>query len=193
MTLSLISFRKSFVFVLERVLMQATRSTATKRFFSAFYGSRPSAGSRPHTTTFYPSHTVVYRGYEAAVAAKEIKNAARSRSRSVSSVERNGIPRSPNTTHRKSESADIAITLEQEDAEVKSADFEAKRGRTSERERATSPTSMADERGDVTDLVLIIHGIGQGVRYTKRPYHHWVKICFSAYGPIRRIQLCLRG
>lgn len=120
-----------------------------------------SSTSRPHTSTLYPVHTIVYRGYDAAVAAGEKKDLARSHSRS-SSLPSNifrGVPPLPNEDDK------IAISPEQEDFDVKKRDFSEFRGRKPGARHSHSPSvgGGASDDGDITDLILIIHGIGQGV------------------------------
>ncbi len=122
------------------------------------------SSSRPHTSTLYPVHTVVYRGYDTAVRATEKKEMARSRSRSSSlpsSIFR-GVPSQVKEGDR------IGVSAEQEDVDVKKRDSDEFRGRKPEVRHSHSPSiegGWSDDRdGDITDLILIIHGIGQGVR-----------------------------
>ncbi len=122
------------------------------------------SSSRPHTSTLYPVHTVVYRGYDAAVRATEKKEMARNRSRSSSlpsSIFR-GVP------SQVKEGGRIGISAEQEDVDVKNVTLMVFRGRNPEVRHSHSPSFEGgwsdDGDGDITDLILIIHGIGQGVR-----------------------------
>lgn len=116
-----------------------------------------SNSSRPHTSTLYPVHTIVYRGYEAAVRAAAKKEMARSRSRSSS------VFRSVPTAAKEGDKVDVSI--EQEEADVKKRDSSEFRGRKPEARHSHSPSvgGIVNDDGDITDLILIIHGIGQGV------------------------------
>lgn len=57
---------------------------------------------------------------------------------------------------------DIRVTPLQEEREVKEADGANKRGRSAGPQASLPPVGNEDGE-DVTDLILIIHGIGQGV------------------------------
>jgi hypothetical protein len=61
---------------------------------------------------------------------------------------------------------DLRVTPSKEESRVKRADSVAarpkKRGRAGDWDRSPTPVGNEDE-GEVTDLILIIHGIGQGV------------------------------
>ncbi|KAI5122806.1 hypothetical protein M0805_000148 [Coniferiporia weirii] len=123
---------------------------APKPFLSFFPGS---SNSKPAALTFYPGSTPVYRGYDA-ILAEEI---TRDRPRSSS------VPAQPKTIDEemvRRPEEDAAVAPERKNNEAKRVDHVRRRGKSAE--RPLPPVGNEDSE-DVTDLIFIIHGIGQGL------------------------------
>ena len=107
----------------------------------------------------YPNSIVVYRGYDAAVDAYE----AASR---PTVVYKDEAPVSPSGDSDDVTADDIKVSPKKEEARVRNADANTsatrKRGRPEDWSRSSTPVGNEDD-GEVTDLILIIHGIGKGV------------------------------
>lgn len=98
----------------------------------------------------------MYRGYDAAVAARNIPNGL--------VVNLKKLEEAVDTAVTEEGTRGIGLTPEQEEKEVKEADAAKMRGRQKDRESKLPPVGNEGSE-DVTDLILIIHGIGQGVRH----------------------------
>ncbi|EJC98098.1 uncharacterized protein FOMMEDRAFT_171452 [Fomitiporia mediterranea MF3/22] len=124
---------------------------SSKRFFSFLPGT---SSSKPSTLTFYPGSKPVYRGYEAAAEAGPVQTRARSAS----------VPtkRKANTEESGYQSDSVAVPSQEDAREVKFATIKKPRRSVS---RGRKPIRVGNEDGEdnVMDLVLIIHGIGQGL------------------------------
>lgn len=136
------------------------RKTGSKSIFSSLM---PVSSSTRTLATCYPNSTLVHRGYDAAVSAHE----AASGPSLLTTTRKEATPSSP-ISDSGGGGEDIRVSPKQEEERVKRADSSAarprKRGRTEDWRRSPTPVGNDDE-GDVTDLILIIHGIGQGVRF----------------------------
>lgn len=124
-----------------------SRNTLANRFFASLRQVSPYATA----PTLFPGSTLVYRSYDAAVAA----------SKSTDPKE----PTTPSTPPLpiKESNEGIVLTKESEEKEVKEADAARAKGQQRQREE-NLPRVGNESSEDVTDLILIIHGIGQGVR-----------------------------
>ncbi|KAL5520107.1 hypothetical protein ACEPAG_1767 [Sanghuangporus baumii] len=122
----------------------------SRRYFSFF----PTSSAKPSTPSFYPGSIMVYRGYEAAVAASSSVN--RPRSSSLPSKRKVDIEESGY------QSDGVSASPVEENREVKFVDNTDKRWKNSQRRKSSTPVGNEDPEDSVTDLVLIIHGIGQG-------------------------------
>ncbi|TDL17868.1 hypothetical protein BD410DRAFT_753898 [Rickenella mellea] len=127
-------------------------NSLTARFFASLLPSPVSSRSGPSPNTFYPGSTVVYRGYDAALSAKTPVQTPTTTDPSAKSE----TPGSGATAD------DVLLTPGQEEKDVKEADEKNTRGRKKERAKPFPPVG-SDVHEEVTDLVLIIHGIGQGL------------------------------
>ncbi|KAL5482713.1 hypothetical protein ACEPAI_9307 [Sanghuangporus weigelae] len=122
----------------------------SRRYFSFF----PTSSAKPSTPSFYPGSIMAYRGYEAAVAASSPVN--RPRSSSLPSKRKVDIEESGY------QSDGVSASPVEENREVKFVDNADKRWKNSQRRKSSTPVGNEDPEDSVTDLVLIIHGIGQG-------------------------------
>ena len=87
----------------------------------------------------------MYRGYEAAITATEARSEVSSPKSETASLP-----------------GDVFVRPSKSKNGVRPVEFE--NIYVEDRERAKSPARVGnEEEGDVTDLILIIHGIGQGV------------------------------
>ncbi|KAL5501511.1 hypothetical protein ACEPAH_8771 [Sanghuangporus vaninii] len=123
----------------------------SRRYFSFF----PTSSAKPSTPAFYPGSIMVYRGYEAAVAALSPVN--RPRSASLPSK------RKVDTEESGYQSDGVSVSPAEENREVKFVDNADKRWNNSQRRKSSTRVGNEDAEDSVTDLVLIIHGIGQGL------------------------------
>ncbi|THH10470.1 hypothetical protein EW145_g1291 [Phellinidium pouzarii] len=125
-------------------------NTLSKRFLSFLPSS---SNSNATVLTFYPGSTPMYRGYDAVLA--EATTESRPRSASVPAKRQVKDER-----ERRSEGIDV--TSGQENVDVKQNDYTTRRGESLDLERPL--LSVDNKDGDnVTDLIFIIHGIGQGL------------------------------
>lgn len=126
------------------------KSNSGRRFFSFLQTS----GSQQSTLTFYPGSVAVFRGYDAAVS--QTKAQIRPRSSSVPAKRKVTFEE----TGYQSDNS-IVFAPQQEDHEIKHTDRRGRQRRASEWNK--SAVGNDDSEDSVTDLILIIHGIGQGV------------------------------
>lgn len=76
-------------------------------------------------------------------------------------VDANNIPK-VDAVKAGGRSEGVAVTLKQQEKDVKQTDKENRRGRSTEWKKLQPPVGN-DGDDEVSDLILIIHGIGQGV------------------------------
>ncbi|KAH8114537.1 DDHD domain-containing protein [Phellopilus nigrolimitatus] len=125
-------------------------NTVPKRFFSFIPGS--SSNFRPSTLTYYPGSTPVYRGYDPAEAAAQ------------SSLGSGGLPAKRKASEdSEDQSRNSSNTSQQKENEVRRVYLASEREETTEWNESRPPVGNEGNGEDVTDLVLIIHGIGQGL------------------------------
>lgn len=131
--------------------MIAYSNAPTKSFFASIYPSKAVTA----TAALYPGSKLIYRGYDIAVSATEARSETSSPKSETASLPGDVFVRPSATKPRKR-------IAKFEEIQVESPD------------RPKSPARVGNEElGDVTDLILIIHGIGQGVSC------HFVTILFS--------------
>jgi hypothetical protein len=128
------------------------------------------------TNSLYPTAPLVYRGYDEAVQ----RSSAPSRPTSTS-------PPRPATAVSGSSAEDRLSRRKSMDAKL--AQKVAERTLQESQSSSTEPnTTAADAKvgegrsQDVTDLILVVHGIGQGVRYSI--LYDALLICLSAFSTI---------
>ncbi|KAL5524599.1 hypothetical protein ACEPAF_9739 [Sanghuangporus sanghuang] len=127
----------------------------SRRYFSLF----PASSAKPSTPSFYPGSITVYRGYEAASEAAVAASSPVNRLRSSSPPSKCKV----DTEESGYQSDGVSVSPAKENREVKYVDNADKRWKNSQRRKSSTPVGNEDAEGSVTDLVLIIHGIGQGL------------------------------
>lgn len=126
-------------------------NSLVRRVFDLASLSFRSASSKIGFATAYGGARIVYRGYDAAASAL-------SPAPSPPTAPSTGLPAPMN---------DMMLSPKEEERQVKQADESEARGRSGSIQQGSLMKSKTpvgnDATDDVTDLIFIIHGIGQGV------------------------------